>query len=235
MNNNYWYSGAAGRYGGSPEGYILDDQLAWIERELAAAERNATVRYVLLYAQEPVFPCGGHPGDAMWYHGNNNVRAHTFHDGKLEPEPLGIVEVRNRLAGAVGRSTKLAAVLGADEHAYYRVLIDRSVPVGVPARDDKNGDGVIAWRDAEPASPLAELKHPTWYVTCGGGGAPYYSEQATPWTVYWGEQADPRRGFYYSSQENLLLFTADGEKISLRVVNPYGETIDEIENLMGGR
>ena len=42
---------------------------------------------------------------------------------------------------------------------------------------------------------------------------------------------DPRTGFYYSSQENVLIFRANGERISVRVLNRYGELIDEIDNL----
>jgi hypothetical protein len=232
FNNNYWYSDLPQRFGGSPEGYILDDQMLWIERQLTEAEADETVRYILLYAQEPVFPCGGHIGDAMWHAGNNNVRAYTFSKGRLVPARDGILEVRNRLARAVAASSKVAAVLCSDEHSYYRVRIDREVPVGDPIRDDRNGDGSIAWRGEEPASPLADLQRPTWYITCGGGGAPYYSEEEVPWNRYWAQQEDPKRGYYYSSQENLLIFHADDQGISLCVWNPYGEKIEEIPDLM---
>ncbi|MFW6125121.1 MAG: metallophosphoesterase, partial [Pirellulales bacterium] len=175
VNNNYWYSDAPQRVGGSPEGYIFDDQLRWIENWLDDAERDPTVKYVVLYAQEPVFPCGGHTADAMWYDGDNNVRAYTYRDGSLGPARDGILDVRNRLALAVARSSKVAAVLCSDEHAYYRVLIERRVPVGVPRRDDRDRDGVIDWEGGEPASPLNALPRPVWYLTSGGGGAPYYA------------------------------------------------------------
>lgn len=232
FNNNYWYSSLPGQFGGSPEGYIFEDQLQWIEQQLRQAEGDSTVRYVVLFGQEPVFPCGGHIDDAMWWEGDNGVRAYTFSEGKLRPEKQGMLEVRNRLARAVAGSHKVAAVLGGDEHAYYRVRIDREVPVGDPAKDDRDGNGRIAWLEDESASPLADLKHPTWFVTCGGGGAPYYSEEPTPWNRYWQRQADPRKGYLYSSQENVLIFRAEEEGISLRVYNPYGELIDEVPNLM---
>jgi len=236
MNNNYWYSNNPKVAGGSPEGYIFDDQLRWIEHWLDDAERDPTVKYVVLYAQEPVFPCGGHASDAMWYDGDNKVRPFTYTDGKLQPAAQGMLDVRNRLARAVGRSSKVAAVLCSDEHSYYRVLIDREVPVGDPRRDDRNGDGEIEWQGGEPASPLVDLKRPVWYLTSGGGGAPYYAEEQTPWTNYWWSQEksgrDPRDGFYYSSQENLILFHATEERISVEVVNPYGERIDWIGDLM---
>ena len=71
-----------------------------------------------------------------------------------------------------------------------------------------------------------------WYITCGGGGAPYYSEEATPWTEHWGQHAQPRYGYYYSSQENVLILEATETGIALKAFNPYGEPIDAVDNLM---
>ena len=60
FNNNYWMSNQPMLYGGSPEGYLMEDQLSWIGAELEKAEADPSVRYVFLMAQEPVFPNGGH-------------------------------------------------------------------------------------------------------------------------------------------------------------------------------
>ncbi len=229
FNNNYWASYRSDEYGGSPEGYIMPDQMEWIEKELERAEKDKTIKYILLYAQEPVFPNGGHIDDAMWWGGDNNVRAHTYTGGKLIPEEKGMIEVRNQFARLAAKSPKVAAVLGSDEHAYHRVLISREVPIGDVARDDKNNDGKINWPD-EKASPLQDLKHPVWYLVSGGGGAPYYAHEDAPWNVYWQEKKP--KNYYYSSQENILLFKAGKDGISVRVYNPYGEVLDEIENLM---
>ncbi|MHC4137103.1 MAG: metallophosphoesterase family protein [Planctomycetota bacterium] len=229
FNNNYWISYAAALTGGCPEGYLMEDQVLWIEREVKAGQADPQVKYILLYAQEPVFPNGGHVRDSMWHGGDNRVRAFTFHPEPkgLVPAAAGLVEVRNRLARLVAAHPKVAAVLGADEHAYHKVLIDKNVPTGIPKEDDENGDGKL-----ETATPLRDLKHATWYVVCGGGGAPYYSEQVTPWNRYWLHEAkDPSR-YAYSSQHNILLFEAGAKGISLEVLNPYGEVIDRIANLL---
>ncbi len=231
-NNNYWAAHGSREFGGCPEGYVLDDQLRWIHRQLERAETDDSIRYILLYAQEPVFPNGGHVEDAMWWHGNNAVRARTFTDGKLVPAAKGVVEVRNELVRMVAASSKVAAVLGSDEHAYHRILITKDVPLGEPKRDDRNDDGRIAWPE-EACSPLADLKHPCWYLTSGGGGAPYYAEEKAPWNTYWKKTAqDPRAVYTYSSQENILLFRADAKTIRLQVLNPYGECLDAIDDLM---
>ncbi|MGD8394801.1 MAG: metallophosphoesterase [Candidatus Eiseniibacteriota bacterium] len=231
FNNNYWAADHSLEYGGSPEGYILQDQLAWLEEELERAEHDPTVRYVILYAQEPVFPMGGHVGDAMWYDGDNTVRARTYRDGRVVPEALGLIEVRNQLVRLAGRYAKVAAVLGSDEHVYHRVLIDATVPVGDPARDDRDGNGRIDW-PAESCSPLEDLAHPTWYLVSGGAGAPYYSEEPNPWATHWQHAGDTARFYRYSSQENVMIFHADRAGIGVRVLNPHGELIDEVENLM---
>jgi hypothetical protein len=175
-------------------------------------------------AQEPVFPCGGHTGDAMWYSGDNNVRAHVYTDGELVPEELGIIEVRDRFVRAITGSTKVAAVLGSDEHAYYRILINQNVPVGDLSRDDEDGDGVL-----DDASPVDWIENPTWFITSGGAGAPYYSEEPAPWNEYWNAMGGD--GYYFSSQENVIIFRVDGESVEAVVYNPSGEVIDTIDDL----
>lgn len=129
----------------------------------------------------------------MWYNGDNSVRAYTYTNGTLAPEPHGILEVRNRLVRAVAASSKVAAILGGDEHAYYRIRIDNQTPVGNPDKDDKDGNKVIDWKHKEPVSALSDLKHPTWYITNGGGGAPYYAEEAMPWNLHWKSQPNVKK------------------------------------------
>ena len=246
FNNNYWVGYVLGarkdpaKTGGAPEGYILDDQMQWIKKELDSAEKDPAVKYVIMFAQEPVFPNGGHLSDSMWYYGNNNVRAYTYDPASNKPiaEKKGIIEVRNRLITMVSQNKKVAAVLGCDEHSYHKVLIDKNVPVGVPALDDMDGSGWVCKKGGS-CSPLKSLKYPVWYLVCGGAGAPYYAEEPTPWNIYWKNYTGTypnhtsRRGCsYYSSQENIFIFKADREKISLEVYSAYGEIVDTIGNLL---
>ena len=158
----------------------------WLKRELKSADRDETVRFVVLFAQEPLFPNGGHVGDAMWYHGNNNVRAWSLdaRSGKLEPMPKGMLEVRDELVRAIAASPKVAVVLGGDEHNYHRTLIGPRVPIGDIRKDDRNHDGRIDLKAGESASRLGGLRRSTWYIVSGGGGAPYYGEEETPWNRY---------------------------------------------------
>ena len=69
-----------------------------------------------------------------------------------------------------------------------------------------------------------------WYLISGGAGAPYYAEETTPWTAWWRERqkksGKDRHGFVSSSQENVLIFTADEKALRFEALNPFGETID---------
>ena len=142
-------------------------------------------------------------------------------------EPQGIIEVRNRIARVVSASAKIACVINSDEHAYYRTLINRDVPVGDEV--DLRG-GRIVGRDGKVSS-LSGLKHPKWYIVSGGGGTPYSAEKSSPWNQYWKQQAD-QQGYRYSPQEHVVLFEAGEKGLRMRVVNSLGEEIDFEENLL---
>jgi hypothetical protein len=218
FNNNYWWTSnrEVPKHGGCPEGYMLDDQLKWIEATLTRAAKDEDVRFVVLYAQEPVFPGAGHVRDAMWWNGDNRVRAFARKGEKLEPLGPGIIDVRNRFWKAVSGCRKSAVVLVGDEHAYLRTRIDATTPVGVPAKDDTNGDGVL-----DRQSPNPEFRHPTWQVTSGNAGAPHYNRQPTPWKVQ-----------KVSSQPGYCLFETAGNRISLTAYTTTGQRLDHVEDLM---
>ena len=219
FNNNYWFTSndMVNQYGGSPEGYIMPDQLEWIVRQIREGDRDTTVKAMLLFAQEPVFPNGGHVGDAMWYGGDNNVRAYTNHGGRLIPEEDGIIEVRNKLWRAVSSSGKVAAVLTSDEHGYHRMLVDKQTPVGI-MDDDTDGDGKL-----EQVSPNPAFIYPTWQITSGGAGAPYYAQEQAPWSD---DVA------VYSSQYNYALFRFKDGRMQLEVYNHNGQRIDYVKDLL---
>ncbi len=243
VNNNYWHAAGVEKYnhripqtvGGCPEGYLLPDQVRWVSNELEKAEDDPLVKYIIVYMQEPMFPNGGHIADSMWHFGNNGIRAHTFKDGKLIPEPKGMIEVRNELAELLHRNTKVAAVLGCDEHGYSRVLISREVPIGNLLTDDRDQDGRVDGRRGLGAKPLTTLKTPLWHFVGGGFGAPHYNRESTPWNEFWLAKKQGNRYFKYSSQANILLFDVNDETIGVKVYSPYGELIDQVDNLMAIR
>jgi hypothetical protein len=94
----------------------MDGQLAWLDADLAAA-RERGQRHLFVYTHEPMFPNGGHTGDAMYWGGEI-------------PEVLAM---RDRLAEILSRHGVLAIMHG-DEHNYCRMLVDREIcaPVTTP-------------------------------------------------------------------------------------------------------
>jgi hypothetical protein len=72
-------------------------------------------------------------------------------------------------------------------------------------------------------SPNPEFTYPTWHITAGAAGAPFYARQDVPWK-------DSIQ--FFSSQTGYCLFTVTGRKISMTYYTITGQALDHIENLM---
>lgn len=223
INNNYWWTShyLIKNFGGSPEGYIMANQMQWIRQEIEAANKTPEIKYIILVAHEPIFPNGAHVTDALWYNGDNSLRAAISHDGQnVIPLPKGIIEIRNEFWEIISRSRKVVAMLGSDDHAYYRTLISKKTPIGLYPEDDLNNNGKL---DDNRFSPNPKLTYAVWDIVSGGAGAPFYTQADTPWKD-WVE--------VFTSHYHYIIFTADEEKISLKVFNLTGQKLDEVEDLM---
>ncbi|MGO9119534.1 MAG: hypothetical protein ACLQPD_18235 [Desulfomonilaceae bacterium] len=117
---------------------------------------------------------------------------------------------------AVSGCSKVAAMLTGHEHAYHRTLISNCTPVGLYPEDDTNNDGILA-----RYSPNPEFLHPTWQITVGTAGAPYYTQEKAPWTPE-----------IFSSQEGYVLVRADNKSISLKFISLTGQVVDCVDDLM---
>jgi hypothetical protein len=237
LNNSYWYSSDPKVTGGCPDGYIFDDQMMWLRQQLAAAEEDAAVKYVVVFLSQPVLPNGGRLAGGMWGGGDNSLRPYRVdpRSGRPVPAGRGLLDMRNELLRAADAPRKLAAIVGSGEIAYHRTLVGNQVPVGDPARDDKADTGRMG---AEP-SPLTDLIHPTWLLVSGGGAALPDAEQVTPWNTFWRfvEKIDTstppeKRRYRYVPQETFLLFAATADLISLVVYTPNGDVIERIPDLL---
>ena len=116
LNTNYWVTNEPGheRLGGAGnrEGVLMDGQLQWLEKDLAAA-RKSGVDHIVVLGHEPAFPAGGHTKDAMWYRG-------------ALPE---VNAMRERFWEILAKHRVLAYVSG-DEHNYSRALIGNETVKG---------------------------------------------------------------------------------------------------------
>ncbi|MEO1332857.1 MAG: metallophosphoesterase [Myxococcota bacterium] len=116
LNSNYFFRNHLERddhpakdRGGYREGWITDEQLAWLEGDLAAA-RSRGAKHLFVFTHEPAFPNGGHVQDAMWYRGRI-------------PE---VLERRDAFLEILFRHEVLAVFFG-DEHNYSRTRIDSTL------------------------------------------------------------------------------------------------------------
>jgi hypothetical protein len=194
LNSDYWFAPSVAlvpESGGNLHGYLMDQQIAWLEKTLGELERNKTIDHVFLTVHTPLFPNGGHVGDAMWYGGNNTPRATVA--GK--PLARGIIERRDDLLTLIQKHPKVLAVLTGDEHNYNRTRLDAAVPI-YPADWDK---------------PKVALKRPFFQINNGAAGAPYYAQDDTPWSA-------AVSGF--STQHAICLVIVEGPNVRLETVNP---------------
>ena len=86
---------------------------------LGGFERNRTIDHVFLTVHTPMFPNGGHVGDAMSVQRQQRPRATVA--GK--PVAKGIIERRDDLLRLIQRHRKVLAVLTGDEHNYNRLRL----------------------------------------------------------------------------------------------------------------
>jgi len=202
LNSNYWYAASLERYpesGGNIHGYIMDNQLKWLQEQLADCEADSTVDHIFVTLHTPIFPNGGHVGDDMWYDGDNSFRPTIA--GK--PVATGIIERRDQLLDLlVNKSTKVIAVLTGDEHNYNLLHITPDMPI---YPDDWNGDRL-------------HLTRSVWQINNGAAGAPYYGREETPW------QGNLQT---FSTLNALVLIHVDGKTVRCEVINP--DTLEPIE------
>ncbi|MBD3169580.1 MAG: hypothetical protein GF307_08860 [candidate division Zixibacteria bacterium] len=204
LNSNYWFSpsitsGKNPEISGNIHGYLMDNQLDWLEHTLEKLERDDNIDHVFTTQHTPIFPNGGHVYDDMWYHGNNEMRPWVA--GK--PVKKGIIERRDEyLDLLMNKSSKVIAVLTGDEHNYSRLPITAETPI---YPDNYGGKKLKKFRKI-------------YHINNGAAGAPYYAQEDVPWSSH--VEA-------FSSQNALIFFHVDGMDIEVEVINP--DTMGEID------
>ncbi len=206
LNSNYWYSSSVQHrvnyLGGNPHGYVMGNQLKWINETLDKLEKDENIDFVFATIHTPAFPNGGHLSSDMWYSGTNDVR--PWIAGK--PIKTGIIERRDELWKALMDHPKVFALLTGDEHNYNRLLIKDGVDIYGDYDPKANGHKKIA------------ITRPVWQIHNGAAGSPYASKEQAPWSEF-----DEN----FTTQNAVILFHVDGKKITLEVINP--DTLGKID------
>jgi 3',5'-cyclic AMP phosphodiesterase CpdA len=204
LNSNYWFAPGLNdsSASGGLHGYLMDNQIKWLEEVIAQLEADKTIDHIFLTQHTPSFPNGGHVGDDMWYRGNNNRR--TIVAGK--PVDKGIIERRDEyLDILINKSKKVLAILTGDEHNYNRLKLTSEVPIHP---------------EGYPHKKLV-VSRPIYQINNGAAGAPYYGQEQAPWSAF-------TKAF--SVQNAICLFYVDGKKVKMKVINPDAlNLIDEIQ------
>lgn len=179
----------------------MDNQLKWLQEVISKLEKDKTIDHIFVTQHTPAFPNGGHSGDDMWYHGNNDKR--TYVAGK--PVEKGIIERRDEYLDILAnQSSKVVAILTGDEHNYNYMKITNEVPIYPENYHHKK----------------LSFKRPIYQVNNGAAGAPYYAQEVLPWSAHTKS---------FSVENALCLFYVNGKKIEMRVINP--DTLNELDYL----
>lgn len=204
LNSDYWYAPTLSKNtttSGGLHGYIMDNQLQWLEKTILSLEEDDTIDHVFVTQHTPVFPNGGHSKDDMWYHGNNEKR--PFVAGKAVEK--GILERRDQyLDILINKSTKVLAVLTGDEHNYNRLQLTKDVTIY--PRDYPNGK--------------LNVSRPIYQINNGAAGAPYYAQEVLPWS---------KHTKAFSVENAVCLFYVEGPSVKMKVINP--DTLNQIDEI----
>ncbi|MCD4843185.1 MAG: metallophosphoesterase family protein [Methanosarcinales archaeon] len=198
FNTNYWWCNYPEDFGGNLEGYVMDNQLAWIENVLDDAKNDPTIEHIFMFAHEPAFPNGGHLHDAQWYNGGDPAQNKGYNNTQIDR--THVIERRDELWELISQNGKVVAVFFGDEHNYNRMNLNSETPVYLNGSTNSN------------------FTNPVCQIITGGAGAPFYAQQETPWS-------DDVEFFYPS--KHYCLVSVDGGIVSLKVVSDSGEIVDE--------
>ncbi len=221
LNSNYWYAPSlpySETAGGNPHGYLMDNQIAWLQGILDMLDADENIDYVFVTHHTPVWPNGGHIKDDMFYTGNGSNDVKPVIKGADPAGIKGIIERRDEYWTQLMNSSKVVAVLTGDEHNYARLLVQN----GMPLYGEKEGDYV------PPEGEQMQITRAIWQVHNGAAGAPYYGLERTPWNNDFDQASQTGTYLKHFTTENaVVFFHVNGKSLKLEVVNP--DTLDRIE------
>jgi hypothetical protein len=202
LNSDYFYAPTTPRVrwtSGNIHGYIMDEQLAWLDQTVQQLEQDSTIDHIFVTQHTPWFPNGGHVRDDMWYNGNNQIRPYVA--GR--PYAQGIIERRDQMLDImVNNSSKVRALLTGDEHNYNRLYLTPETAIYPELY----------------FFPKIELTRPIYQINNGAAGAPYYAQEETPWTPWVSN---------FTTQNALVFLHVDGDSVEVEVLNP--DTLEEVD------
>ena len=202
LNTEYW-TGQDPKMSGSPEGFIMDQQFAWLQATIAKYETDPAIDHIFVNTHSAIFPNGDHANGAMWYDGNNTARAKV----KGVPVAVGILERRDQILDlCVNRSRKFLAFLSGDEHNFAFLEVTPQTPLYL----------------ADYAGPRVKLNRTVYHINNGGGGSATYAMLTTPWNSLWK---------YFTEPPSVALVTVKGASVSLAAfrAETFGKICEDVK------
>jgi hypothetical protein len=198
LNSEYWKSQDM-KISGSPEGYVMDQQLKWLDQTIQMFEKDPKIDHVFVNTHSSMFPSGDHSDAGMWYMGKNDMRPNI----KGVPVAKGIIERRDELIDvAINHSKKVIGFLVGSEHNF--LVLDVTPDLDTYPKDY--------------ALPKLKLNRKFFYIQNGGGGAyPYALMNNNPWVD---------KFKYFSTGSIMAIFHVNGPSVTLEAFNP--ETFEQI-------
>jgi hypothetical protein len=204
LNSEYWKS-VDPAIDGSPEGYVMDQELAWLDRTVQKFEADPKIDHVFVITHSAMFPSGDHTDAGMWYFGSNDPRPRI--NGHQTDK--GIIERRDQIIDiCINKSKKVVGFLTGSEHNFSTLHVTPDLPI----------------YPENYAAPKLVLKRPFYVVNNGGGGAYSYARMNddkyhTPWND---------KFEHFTGPTSMAIFHVNGASVTLDAYNPETfETITE--------
>ncbi len=198
LNTEYWESKDPLATSGCPEGYIMDQQVAWLKETVAKMEKNPSIDHVFVVVHGALFPNGDHLADAMWWNGNNSSRAVV----RGIPLSKGTIERRDEILDiCVNQSKKFLSFISGDEHNFSFLQLTPLTTIYLPGYTGKK----------------LVLSRSVYTINNGGGGSAPYAMLPSPWS----------KGFQYFTEPPVMAMIAvNGKSVTLKAVK--AETFESI-------
>lgn len=198
LNSEYWKSPDA-KISGSMEGYVMDQQLKWLEQQVQKFEKDPKIDHVFVNMHSAMFPNGDHADAGMWYGGDNARRPNVMG----VPVEKGIIERRDQIIDiAINHSKKVIGFLAGSEHNFSLLEVTPELDV----------------YPASYAPAKIKVSRKFFFVQSGGGGTyPYSLMNNNPW-------ADKFQ--YFSVMNSIAIMHINGPGVTLEAYNP--ETFEKI-------
>ena len=146
INTNYWISTNPEKHGGNLEGFILENQMEWIENVVEDAKEDPEIDHVFPVMHEPPFPNSAHIDDTMWYKGQKRY----------------VLEMRDEMLKIFGESGIVPVVLASDEHNYQRLLVTDDTPVYTNMTSANYGSSFYEIVSGGAGAPKYERMYAPW-------------------------------------------------------------------------